>query len=241
MTMRRVRQACALGFVLLAAAAGAPAALAAIDRPFPLVTVVGEGAASIVPDLAHATAGVHSEAKTPREATEANAKAMNAVVAAVRQAGVEERDIRTSRFSISPVYAPRREGAPQLTGYRVTNQVRVTVRDHGKVGEVLDQMVAAGANQISGVEFTVAEPSKLLDEARSAAFADAKRKAELYAKAAGAQIGRAVAIAEEDAQPPRAVFRAERAALAAPAAATPVSAGEETLRVQVTVSFELNQ
>lgn len=239
--MRRVRQACALGLVLLAAGAGAPAAQAAIERPFPLVTVAGEGSVNVVPDLAYATAGVHSEAKTPREATEANAKLMNAVVAAARQAGIEERDIRTSRFSISPVYAPRREGAPQLTGYRVTNQVRVTVRDHARIGDVLDQMVAAGANQVSGVEFTVADPSKLLDEARAAAFADAKRKAELYAKAAGAQIGRAVAVTEDGAQPPRPVFRAERAALAAPAAATPVSAGEETLRVQVTVSFELNQ
>lgn len=225
--------------LLLTVPAGVPAALAAVERPFPLVTVTGEGSATAAPDLAYVTAGVSSDAKTPREASEGNARAMAALMAALAHAGIADRDIRTSRFSISPVYAPRRESAPQLTGYRVTNQVRVTVREQAKVGEILDEMVAAGANQAAGVEFTVAEPSRLLDEARAAAFADAKRKAELYAKAAGAQLGRAVAIAEGEAQSPRPMLRAAPAVLAAPPP-TPVAAGEETLRVQVTVSFELN-
>lgn len=211
---------------------------AAVERPFPSISVSGEGTVMVTPDLAVATGGVTTEAKTPREASDGNARAMNAIVATLKQAGIADPDIRTSRFSIAPVYAQRRDAAPQLTGYRVTNQVRVKIRDNAKVGEVLDQLVAAGANNVANVEFTVSEPGKLLDEARNAAFADARRKAELYAKAAGAQLGRAISIDEGGGAFPR-PLRAYRAAAEAQAA-TPIMPGEETLRVQVTVAFELN-
>ena len=212
---------------------------AAVQRPFPTISVSGEGTINVVPDLATATGGVISEAKTPREAAAANAQGMNAVVAALKQAGIPEPDIRTARFSVSPIYAQRREGAPQVTGYRVSNQVRVKIRDNSKVGDALDQLIAAGANSFAGLEFSVSEPGKLLDEARAAAFADAKRKAELYARAAGAQLGRAVAISESGASIPRPMTRfAAVAAAAAPS--TPIAPGEDTLRVQVSVTFELN-
>ena len=211
---------------------------AAVERPFPSISVSGEGTVMVTPDLAVATGGVTTEAKTPREASDGNARAMNAIVATLNQAGIADPDIRTSRFSIAPVYAQRRDAAPQLTGYRVTNQVRVKIRDNAKVGEVLDQLVAAGANNVANVEFTVSEPGKLLDEARNAAFADARRKAELYAKAAGAQLGRAISIDEGGGAFPR-PLRAYRA-VAEAQAATPIMPGEETLRVQVTVAFELN-
>ncbi|HET9903305.1 MAG TPA: SIMPL domain-containing protein [Xanthobacteraceae bacterium] len=215
-------------------------ATAAVERPFPIITVTGEGSVRAQPDLAKASAGVVTEAKTPREATEANAKAMESVIAALKEAGLTERDIRTSRFSISPIYGNRERGGPQrLTGFRVANQVTATVRTIGNLGAILDKLVEAGANEITGVTFSVSDRSKRLDEARIAAIADAKRKAELLAKAAGAHVGRAVNIAEDEIHAlPR--FREFAPAMAA-APDTPISPGEETLRVRVTVSFELNQ
>jgi uncharacterized protein len=144
------------------------------------------------------------------------------------------------RFGISPVYSQRREGTPQLAGYRVSNQVQVKIRDLEKVADVLDRMIAAGANTVGNVEFSVADPSKLLDEARTAAFADARRKAELYARAAGAQVGRAVSVVEQGAAPPPRSMALRMSEASAPASATPIAAGEETLRVHISVSFELN-
>lgn len=238
--MRSINVFLAAGLSLAASVLLVTTGFAAVERPFPLVTVTGEASVNVAPDLAHATAGVNSEAKTPREAADANAAAMNAVIVALKQVGIPEVDTRTSRFSISPVYSQRqREGQPQLTGYRVSNQVRVTVRDVAKIGEVLDRLIGAGATNIAGIEFAASDPAKLLDEARATAFADAKRKAELFARAAGAQVGRAVSVTEDDARPPRRFSRAFPLVEAA-AAGAPVLPGEETLRVHVTVSFELN-
>jgi uncharacterized protein YggE len=226
------------GWTLIAIAVGAlpSTSLAAVERPFPFINVVGEGTVGVRPDLALLNGGVVTEGKTPREATDANARVMTVVIAAAQQAGVSEKDIRTANFNISPVQTQRRDAAPSISGYRVSNRLEVKVRDASRAGEVLDQLVAAGVNNVS-MELTVAEPGKLLDEARRAAFEDAKRKAELYAKAAGAQVGRAIAISEDAEAPGRPIMRAT---MAAAAPATPVSPGEDTLRVQISVSFELN-
>jgi uncharacterized protein YggE len=227
----------ALAFSLAAAGSGQ----AAVEIPFPLVTVAGEASVNLIPDLAQTSAGVSTEAKTVREATEANSQAMNAVVAALKDAGIADRDIKTARFAIHPVYAAPRQGRleeQRLTGYRVSNQVTVKIRDVGKVGDVLDRLTAAGATDVSGISFTVSEPAKPLEEARAAAVADARRKAEIYAQAAGAQVGRVVSIAENGAGAPRPFSMAAPRAMAA-AAPPPIAPGEETLRVAVTVSFEL--
>jgi uncharacterized protein YggE len=239
--MRAIARAAALVLGLTAAPMLGQSAAAAMQRPFPLVTVAGEGTVSVRPNMADVTAGVTSEAKTPREAAEANAKAMAGLIAAAKEAGIADADIRTARFSISPVHAQRERGEPRVSGYRVSNQVTATVRDLAKLGDILDRLVAAGATDVRGVEFRVSDVAKLLDEARKAAFEDAKRKAELFAKAAGAQVGRAVNISEEEAQPPVRPYRMLAPAAGQAAPATPMEPGEETLRVHISVSFELNQ
>jgi uncharacterized protein YggE len=212
---------------------------AAMQRPFPLITVTGEGTVMVTPDTATALAGVTTEAKTPREASDANSRIMTAVVAAAHQSGIPEGDVRTSRFSIFPVQAQRpRDGTQQIVGYRATNQVQVKVRDVAKVADLLDQLIGAGATTILGIEFSVSNATQRLDEARNAAFAEAKRKAELYARAAGSQVGRAVAITEDPGEASRPT--AYRAA-SAPGNPPPVAPGEETLRAQVSVTFELLQ
>jgi uncharacterized protein YggE len=203
-----------------------------------VITVVGEGTASVAPDIAMIRGGVTTQGKTAREASEANSKEMQAVLAALSEAGVAERDIKTTRLSIYPQTEANKNGKPRIIGFQATNQVNVRLHDTAKIAGALDQMIAAGANEISGISFSVADPSKALDKARKDAVADARRKAEIYAQAAGVRLGRAVQIQEGSVavpfQPRSMMMRAD-----AQAASVPVSPGEETLRVNVSISFEL--
>jgi hypothetical protein len=198
-----------------------------------LVTVTGEATVAVAPDTAMIRIGVTSHDKTAREAGEVNAKQMTAVLAAIKEAGIADRDIQTSRLSLQPQYDPNKAGTARLTGFQATNQVTVRIRDIDKLPAVLDRAIAAGANEMSGIEFVVSEQSKLLDQARDDAIADARRKAELYARAAGAKLGRVVSITEEGSSPQPRPIQAMRAG------AVPVAPGEQTLRAVVTVSYEL--
>jgi uncharacterized protein len=202
----------------------------AVDK---LITVTGQASVSVAPDTAVIRIGVSSHGKTAREASETNAKRMTTVLAAIKNAGIDERDIQTSRLSLQPQYDPNKGGTAHLTGFQVTNQLTVKIRNIGALPDILDRAIAAGANEMSGIEFTVSAQSKLLDEARGKAIADAHRKAGLYAQAAGAKLGRVVSIAEEGAPSPPHVLQAMRAG------AVPVAPGELTLRAVVTVSYEL--
>ena len=221
--------------VAIAAAALAPVSTQAAEKLEKLVTVTGEGTVDAVPDNAVIRIGVSSQGKTARAASDANAREMNAVLAAIKDGGVAERDVQTSSLSLQPQYDPKQTGAAHLIGFRVNNQITVKVRDIGKLAALLDRAIAAGANEMSGIEFKVSNEAKLLDQARTAAIADAHRKAELYAQAAGMQIGRVIVISEEGATPPAPVYRALRAGMAAPA----IAPGEQTVHAVVTVSYEL--
>lgn len=205
----------------------------------PTVSVTGEASISVPPDLAQIDSGVTTEAKTAREASEANNKAMGVVLQALKGAGIAEKDIQTSRLSLSPQSAPgRNANAPFLiVGYRASNRVTVTIRDITRVADTIDVLVGSGANEISGISFMVSKASKLLDDARAEAIADAKRKAEIYAKAANISLGAPISISEETAPGP-VPYRKMAAGIAASA---PVAQGEETLRVSVSVSYELKQ
>jgi uncharacterized protein YggE len=203
--------------------------------PSPAVSVTGEATVSVAPDQAQIDGGVTSDARTAREASEANNAAMNKVMQALKGAGIEERDTQTSRLSLQPQYAPNRTGTSPITGYRASNRVTIRLRDVTKVANVIDVLAGAGANDIGGINFTVSQPSKHLDEAREKAVADARRKAEIYAKAAGVTLGEPLSISEEGAPAP--LFRGK---MAAPmAAGAPVAQGEETLSVTVNVSWAI--
>ena len=162
------------------------------------IIVSGEGSVSVMPDYAEINSGVTTRSKTVKDGVEANSRLMVAIVAALKNAGISEKDIQTVRFSIQPVYAPQEPRTePRLSGYSVFNKVNVTVREIGKVGDVLDRLVAAGATDVGNVAFLISDPSKGLDEAREAAMADAQRKGEVYAKAAGVRLGRVEWITED--------------------------------------------
>ncbi len=215
---------------IVASVSLAPLPSLAIDK---LVTVTGEATIAVAPDSAMIRIGVSSQDKTAREASDANARQMTAVLAAIKSNNIADRDIQTSRLSLQPQYDPNKSGTARLTGFQATNQVTVRIRDIGNLAAVLDSAISAGANEMSGIEFIVSEQSKLLDRARDDAIADAHRKAELYAKAAGSKLGHVIAISEEGSAPPTRPMQALRAG------AVPISPGEQTLRAAVTVSYEL--
>ncbi len=206
------------------------------------IEVTGEGSVSAAPDFARVTLGVTSTGATAGEAMAENAKAANALVSLIKAEGVAPADIQTSEVSISPMFAQPALGqktAPTITGYSVSNNVAVTVREIPRLGALLDKAVTAGANSVYGIGFGHNDPSALLDKARPLAVADARRKAEIYAAAGGGRIGRLLMLTEEAGrQPPMAFSRAYSAAAAAP---MPIEAGEDKLTVSINARFELTE
>jgi uncharacterized protein YggE len=202
------------------------------------ISVTGEATLSVTPDQAEIGGGVTSDAKTAREASEANNAAMGKVLQALKAAGIDEKDIQTSRLSLQPQSAPNRvPGGPmQIVGYRASNHVTVRLRDATRIAGTIDTLVGAGANDIGGIGFSVSNASKLLDAAREQAVADARRKAEIYAKAAGVTLGEPLSITEAGSPGPM-PFR--RMAVGMAVSPTPVAQGEETLQVNVSVSWAI--
>ena len=201
------------------------------------IIVIGEGSISAAPDHARITSGVTTRAKTAKEASDANAKAMAAILAALQSAGIEQKDVQTSRFSVQPVYtSPGPNMEQRLTGFSVSNQVSVTIRQIDKVGDILDRLVTTGATDAGNVEFLHAEQSKTLDRAREAAMVDARRKAELYAHAAGLTLGDIAWVTEDSSAP---LFAPKVAMRAAMPGGAPIATGEDTLQVRITVGYEI--
>jgi uncharacterized protein len=215
----------------------APARAQQAPPPPARVIVTGKGSVTVPPDYAEITSGVTTQGKTAKAATEANSKAMAALNAALQKDGVAQGDIQTVRFSVSPVYGPPQPNSPpKLVGYSVSNQVGVKVRQIAKVGEILDSLISAGATDAGSVQFLHFDTSKALDRARQAAIADARRKAEIYAQSSGLKLGGVAWVTEEPAYAPPSPMGAVRMLAAPPA--VPISPGEDTLRVQITVGFE---
>jgi len=219
----------------LAVAAFAAAPAFAQEPPPPSGLIVrGEAQIAVAPDAARIEAGVSNFAKTARAAAEATNAAMGKVLLELKAAGIDAKDTQTSQLSLQPQYADR-PGPSEVTGYVAKNVVTIRVRDIQAVANVVDRLVTAGANDIRGISFVVSNASKLLDEARGEAVADARRKAEIYARAAGVGLGAPLAITEE-AGPSVMPMRKMAAGFAASA---PVAPGEETLSVAVTVTWAI--
>src|SRR3974390_713654 len=155
-----------------------------------LITVTGEGSFALAPHIAVIRIGVSTQGKTAADASNANAQKMAAVLGAIKDAPIAERDVQTAALSLQPQYDSNKPGAPRLVGFQASNQVAVKIRDIQELPNVIDRAISAGANEMSGIEFVVSEESKLLDQARGRAIADARRKADLYAQAAGGDGGR---------------------------------------------------
>ena len=227
--------------------------------PFALATVLaspalagslamtGHGEVTAAPDTAFVTSGVTSQGTTAKEALDANNADMAKLIETLKAAGITSEDIQTSGFSVNPnyVYSDARDEngyqlPPKIVGYTVSNNVTVHVRDLAGLGSVLDQAVTVGANTISGVSFSVDDPTELYDEARRLAFADAARKAGLYADAAGVELGALSLISEQsgyNAPPQPYLMKAQAASM--DRAIVPIEAGQLTFSIDVNVNWDL--
>lgn len=203
--------------------------------------IVAEGRVTRVPDVARVNAGVVTQAPSATQALQGNAQRMARVVAALRRAGVAERDIQTSQINLNPDYRYREGQPPLLTGYQASNSVSVRFRDIANAGRILDALVAEGANQINGPSLEIDRPQEALDEARMAAVRTARARAELYARATGKRLGRLLSISEGGGFRPEPIIvtGSRLRSVAAEAAPTQIEPGQQDVAVQIQVSYEL--
>lgn len=211
------------------------------------LVVNGMGEVKIKPDKAEITIGVVTENKSSQVAAKANAQATTAVMSAVKRLGIPDKDLQTANYSIQPlvdggVPGPRGERKPQIVGYRVYNQVRVTVRKLEMISDVLDGATAAGSNTIDGIAFGVEDDRASTDEAIEKAIADARRKAERIARAAGATILGVYEINEGGiGRPvPMMMMRGGFGGAADAAVSTPIQAGELTVTANVNIVYQIS-
>jgi len=201
------------------------------------VSVSASGSVAAEPDIAHIQAGVATEAETARDAIARNNAVMAKLIEGLKAAGIAARDIQTTMLHVEPRYSQPKDGRPgTISGYRVINQVRLTVREVKRLGDILDQAIALGANQINSIGFDIASAETLKDEARKQAMANAKRRAELYASAAGVQLGQVLRISESVQE---AVSRSMGREQAMAPSSVPIEAGARTLTVAVHVTYAL--
>ncbi|WP_295806044.1 SIMPL domain-containing protein [uncultured Nitratireductor sp.] len=209
------------------------------------IIVTGEGEAAISPDMAILTIAVVREAETARAALDANNDAMTSVIDAMKEDGIESRDLQTGGLSINPRYVypndKNEEESPRIVGYEVGNTLTVRIRDLDKVGAVLDRSVTLGVNQGGGLSFTNDDPSTTVSEARKRAVQNAMDKARTLAEAAGVKLGDIIEISEQAQQRPPMPYAGKAVRMQASAEAVPVEAGENTYQVQVNVTFELDK
>jgi hypothetical protein len=243
--MRHLMTASLLALAVLPAAANAQPV--AVPVPGQTISgtrldVVATGEVSRVPDIARISAGVVTTAPTATAALEENSRRMRAVRDALRRAGIADRDIQTSAINLYPDYRhdERGGGQPQLTGYRAHNEVSVRFRDIANTGKILDALVAQGANQINGPMLTIDKPEAALDEARTKALANARARAELYARATGKKVGRILSISEGGSNPMMMMRREAIQVTGTAADGNMIEPGEQVLTVALTVSFELD-
>lgn len=232
--------ALSLGFATMTSSAQTPMpAIAHSDGT--LLSVSAQAEASRVPDVATLSTGVVTQAAEANAALRANAAQMAKVVATIKGAGIAGKDIQTSGINVNPQYRYAENQPPTITGYQASNTVNIKVRDIGKLGEVLDALVASGANQVNGPNFEIDEPEAVYDEARRAALEKAKARAEMYAKSLGMKVRRIVSISEGAGfqPPPRPVMM--KAMAMDTAESSPVSPGETTLTANLDVVFDLGR
>lgn len=238
--MRKLILALALG------AAGLPSMAAAQGAQPQMPPIVGTrldisatGESTRVPDVAIISAGVVTRASTAGAAIQENSARMDRVLAALKRAGVADRDVQTSSISLNPEYRYQENKPPELVAYSASNQVSIRFRDIRNSGKILDALVAEGANQINGPTLTIDKPEAALDEARVNAIASGRARADLYARALGKRVVRVVSVSEGAGNYPVPPPMPMVERMSAQAADTKIVAGEQKLQVSVSMVFEL--
>jgi uncharacterized protein YggE len=232
----------ALAAALLATAAALPAKAQTADAAFRATTLnlSAFGESKVTPDLATITLGVQTDGPTAAGALSANAAQMTKVVAALKKAGIAERDIQTSTLNVNPQYVYVENKPPRLNGYQASNQVTIQVRDLARLGQTVDATVNAGATNVGGISFGLQDPQAAEDAARLDAVKALQAKADLYARATGYKIVRLVSLGEGGGYtpaPPMPMYAMAKREMAD--SSSPVSAGELKVRVDVSATYEL--
>lgn len=237
---RKLLTALALGAAVAPAGAAAQATAQVQVISGTRLDVNATGEVTRVPDLAIISAGVQTLQPTATAAIEENAARMERVRAALKRAGIEDKDIQTSNISLNPEYQYDQNRPPRLTGYRANNTVNVKFRDLKRTGSILDALVAEGANQINGPSLTIDKPESALDEARTRAIANGRARADIYARALGMRVVRLISVSEGggfQVPPPMPMVAMARAE--GMDASSKIDPGTQQLQVNVSMSFEL--
>jgi len=205
------------------------------------ITMEGRGTVSVSPDMAVISASVVTTAKTADDALSQNSAAIAKVIAAVKSQEIAPEDIQTSGFGILPRYRQNSStsGERAIVGYEVRNGIEVNIRDVGKLSDLLTLVVKNGANSVGAIRFQVSDPEEKLDEARKKAVEAARHKAEIFAEAAGVDLGRIVSITETGTQMPRPLMMRTEAKALPGSSPVPVETGEQTVSADVTIRWSL--
>lgn len=205
------------------------------------ISLSGHGEVRVAPDLAIVTMGVMSSSTTAQEALAANTKSMNDLMAALKTASIDAKDIQTSNFSVNPRYDYGQNNGqpPKLSGYDVSNTVTVIVHKIDGIGDLLDKAVSSGSNQINGISFSVANPQDAMDAARKQAVQDAKRKADLYAAATSTSLGNVISLSEGVSAEPQPMMMRAKMAAPSDAGPVPIAQGEQVIGVDVNIAWEI--
>jgi uncharacterized protein YggE len=226
----------ALGILLSACS---PETIMVQSQPAPrTITVSGTGLVTLTPDIAYISIGVHTENASAKVAVANNNSQAQAVIAIIKKAGIAEKDIQTTNFSVYAQQQYDNTGKPTGTTYVVDNSVYVTVRDLTKLGDLLDATVQAGANNINSIQFDVADKTEALSQARLAAVENAKKQADELTKATGVSLGEVQSITYYDSTPPVSI-QYSKAMIEAPAASVPVQTGSMQISTTVTIVYAL--
>jgi len=199
------------------------------------ITATGTGSVTRVPDVARVSVGVGVTKSTVKAARDAAGKSMSAIIDGIKALGIDEKDIKTVGVDLSPQYS--NSSTPKIVGYRMSEQLQVTVRDLDKAGDVVDMATAKGATEVNGLWFEVGEPAAAQDEARAAAIGQARTSAQKMAAAAGVSLGEVVSVSESMASVPGPYYAG---AAALDAARTPVEPGTQDVQATVTVVFAIS-
>ncbi|MDI7774301.1 SIMPL domain-containing protein [Asticcacaulis sp. EMRT-3] len=240
MSASRLLKPALIGLLMAAAPLTALPAFAqtAASQPMPTtLRLTATGEESAAPDMATVTFAVVTQGATASSAMQDNNVRMNAVMAALKKAGIEARDIQTSSLNLNPQYDYKDGQAPKLTGYQAQDQITVRVNDTARTGPVVDAVIGAGINQINSIDFGLKDDSVLRDQARKDAVANLRQRAQLYADATGMKLGRLLTLEEGSTStitPPRPMMMMKAAS-----DSTPVASGELQLSVQVSATYEL--
>jgi len=206
------------------------------------MTVSAEGKAIAVPDIATVTVGVNTPEKMKvSQVVAENTKVMNKIIEAVKNQGVEDKDIKTVTYQLYPVYDYTERAGRVLKGYTITQEIQVKIRDLEKIGQIIEVATASGANQVGDVSFTIDDQDALKTQARNEAIEKAKAKAKEISKAAGVRLGKVVDVSESSVPTyPVYKYMEESVGYGGAAAETPqIEAGETEINVTVSLTYEV--